>query len=317
MAIQFITGKSIVGLKAETTSGTFAAPIAGDYDVLFHELSPIEFDYGMNRQGKPADGSINMSQSKSGRVTGTFTAKSRLLYTGDENTAPNQAKIWKTAGLVESGGTTVPVVYTFDGSAPCDTLSATATELNCGSSAAGIDCKLRGIQTEMVISAPGVGQEITCDYTFSGAYEAEVDNASPIKVLTGTDTGACEKLLDYTFSIGGQAFTLHNYTLTLGNTVSQVPDPSKNGGVFQYKVTATDCKLACQVQKIDLATSGLPSDIIADTIFNPILITSTNGHWDISITDANLVSRKDADAEGLVAEDLEIEVRAFTLTQKD
>ena len=135
--------------------------------------------------------------------------------------------------------------------------------------------------------------------------------------MTGTDTGACEKLLGYTFTVGGQAFTLHNFTITLGNTVSQVPDPSKSGGVFQYKITATDCKLACQVQKIDLTTSTLPSDIIADTVFNPISLSSSTGHWDISITVANLVSRKDADAEGLVAEDLEFEVRAFTLTQKD
>lgn len=316
MADQFLTNRKIVGFKAESTSGTYNAPLAADFNILMFDVS-CEIDYGMTRQGVPANGNLTSPQSKSGIIMGTLTGKTRLEYTGDENTAPKQAKLWNAVGLVESGGTTVPVVYTYDGTAPCGTLSAIDSDVNCGSSPASIDTKLRGIQGEMVISAPNVGAEITCDYTFNGAYEGEVDNASPIVALQGLETGACEKLLGHVFTVGGQTFKLHNFTITLGNTVSQVPDPSKTGGLFQYKVTATDCKLACQVEKIDLTTSGLPSDIIGDTVFNPITIVSSTGHWDISITDANLSSKGNVDAEGIVAETLEFEVRAFTLTQKN
>lgn len=315
MAEQFLTGNRIVGFKAETTAGTFNAPLAADFNIEMYELAPAEWDYHFNKQGKPANGNLTTAQSVSGMISAGFTGKTKLLYTGDENTAPTQAKLWNICGLVESGGTTVPVVYTYSGQAPCSAVSAIVSDLNCGSSPDGIDKKIRGIQANVSFNAPGVGQEITCDYTFTGAYETEVDNASSIKVLTGLDTGASEKLLGTVFSFGGVSYKLHSFTLDLGNTVSMVPDPAKSGGIFQYKVTGTEAKLTCQVQKIDLTTSTLNADTIADTVFNPIAITGT--HWDFSITDANIVSRKDGDAEGIVTEELEFEVRAFTLTQKD
>lgn len=311
---QFLTQNRIVGFIAEPTAGTFEAPLAANFDVEMFDLTPIEWDYGFNRQGVPANGNLTQAQSKSGMIKGTFSGKTRLQYSGDQAVAPKQAKLWSIAGLQESG-VGVQTIYTYAGIAPCNAVSAIVSDIECGSTPGAIDNKGRGIQAEMVINAPGVGQEVTCDYTFNCAYETEVDNAAPIRTLTGIDTGACAKLLNTTFSFGGNTYILHSFSLALGNTVSMIPDPSKTGGVFQYKITATDAKLTCQVQKIDIATSGIPADTIADTVFNPILISMAN--WDISITDANLLNPKDADAEGVLAQDLEFEVRAFTLTQKD
>ena len=314
MAGQYIVGQKVVGFKEETTAGTYNAVSASDFDILMFEVTPIEWDYHMNKQGKPANGKLTTAQSKSGIITGGFTGKTRLQYSGDQGVAPNQGKLLTTTGLVESGSGS-QIVYTYDGSSTCTTLSVLQSDTDCGSAPAGIDKSIRGVQSDLVISAPGVGQEITTDYTFAGAYEDEDDNASPITSLSGVDTGDTEKLLSTVFTLGGQTYILHNFTIALGNTVSMIQDPSKNGGVFQYKVTNTDCKFTAQVQKLDLTTYGLNDDVIADTVFNPITIAGT--HWDFTITDANIISRKDGDAEGIIAEDLELEVRAFTMTQND
>ena len=216
MAGQFITQNRIVGFKAESTAGTYNAPTATDFDIEMFELSGVEFDYHYNRQGKPAKGNLTQAQSKSGMITATFSGKTRLQYTGDETVRPTQAKLWNVVGLSEAGGDGVSqAVYTYDGTAPCDTVSAIVSDLNCGSSPVYIDNKVRGIQAEMVINAPGIGQEITCDYTFSGAYEGEADGASPIKALQGLDTGASEKLLGTTFTVDGQAFIINSFTVEI------------------------------------------------------------------------------------------------------
>jgi len=316
MADGYLTGNRIIGLKKETTPGTYNAPLAADFNIEFFELAPAEWDYHFNRQGKPASGNLAQAQSKSGMISAGFTGKTLLEYTGDQAVSPAQAKLWEACGLVESGVGT-QTVYTYDGTAPCSALSALVTDLNCGAAPSGIDKKIRGVQADVVFNFPDVGQEITCDYTFAGAYEDEVDNASSIKVLTGVDTGGAEKLLDRVFTFGGNTYRLYSGSLALGNTVSMRKDPNATGGIFKYGVTGTDCKLTAVVEKIDVATSGLNQDVIDDTVFNPINLTTANGHWDFAITDANLVARKDGDAEGYVTEELEFEVRAFTLTQKD
>ena len=311
---EYGTQNRIVGFNAEGTSGTYDAPIAADFDVTMYELSALEWDYGMNRQGKPATGDLTNAQSKSGIISGTFTGKTTLDYTGAQGTAPNQGKLFIAAGLVESGAAT-QIVYTYNGTQPCGTLSAIVSDLDCGAAPVSIDKMARGIAPNLVFNFPAPGQEVTCDWTFSAAYGGETDNAAPIKVLTGLDTGASEKLDSPSFSFGDVTYILQSASLDMGNSVTMIKDPDKLGNIFKYKVTGSDPKFTCSVIKQDVATSTIPTDIIGDTVFNPINISGA--HWTFSITDANLISAKDGDAEGTVSEELEFEVRAFTLTQAD
>jgi len=315
--MEYGTQNSILGIKAEAVAGTFLAPTAPDFDIVFYELGMLEWDNNFNRQGKPADGSGNQAQSHSAKTTGSFAGKTILLYSGDETVAPAVGKVLIAGGLYETGGATVPIVYNYDGTLPCGTLSGIRSDLTCGTSPSSIDKKARGMVPDLVFTWGGVGQEVTIDCAFSCGWGGETDNAGPIKVVTSPD-GAGEKLEDPLFTYGGVTYRISKATLALGATIAMVEDPddfANKRGVHKYKITSFDPKFTVTVEKVDLATANNVSDAQADTVFNPI--TLTGQHWDLEITDANLLNPKDEDGEGTLMETNEFEVRAFTLTQKD
>ncbi|MCK5023240.1 MAG: hypothetical protein KAS04_03645 [Candidatus Aenigmarchaeota archaeon] len=321
MDIELLTGNTIVGFKDEVVPGTFIEITAPDYNVVVHEPGKADVDYHTKKLGKPAIGSLITSQSKSGMRSVQFPGKVELKFSGDEEVAPVDSKIIASAGLVVAAPGGAPVTYTYSGLAPCATLSGIVTDLGCGSAPNAIDYKVAGIQSNLVIAGTGVLEEITLDYTFSGVDYDRVDNLTPIKVATGIDTGATEKLMGGGFTMGAQPYTLNSFSLDLGNTVSMVKDPSSvdaNGeynGIKKFKITATDCKLAINVKKIDIGTSGIPTKIIQDTILTDLKIDMV--HWDIEITECSIITAKDVDGDGIIMQDLEIEVKAFVMTQKN
>jgi hypothetical protein len=313
MATEYGTQNRIVGFKAESTAGTYNAPLAADFNIEAFDITTPEIDYSMANLGKPANGTLFEGQMRSGQYKVSLTAKTALTHSGDETVVPAVGKLLESAGLVKSGGTTVPIVYTYDGSMPCNGLSAIVSDMNCGSSAVSVDRKVRGIQSNLVISAGGIGQEVALEFSMSGGFEDEVDNAAPIKALQGLDE-LREKFLETVFTVDGQAYIPLSFSLDLGNTVSFIGDPNKEGGVNKARITAKAGKLTVPVYKIDLATSGLPTSILTDEKFSAVKFAMK--YYDLEITDANLSGRKDGDGEGTVTEELEFQVRGFTLTAK-
>ena len=307
------TQNRIVGFINEGTTGTYTPVTAASFNIEFFELSVIEWDYHFSKKGKPANGNLTTAASKSGMITGGFTGKTELINSGVAGVAPNQGILFKIVGLVESIITDTSVTYAYDGSMPCETVSCLGNDMTCGTTPTAIEKKGRGIQGNLKIGAANVGEEVICEYTFSAAYESEADGAAPIRALQGLDAGVAPKLAQGGFVIGTTPFILQSFGLDLGNSVTLRKDPSKNGGVYQYQVTGTECKLTVGVEKQAITTSGLVADTIADTTFNPITIPL--GDWTLTITDANISSRKDGESEGLISEELEFEVRAFTLVQ--
>jgi hypothetical protein len=310
---EYGTQNRIVGFKAESTAGTYAAPLAADFNIEAFDITTPEIDYSMANLGKPANGTLFEGQMRSGQYKVTMTAKTALTHSGDATDAPAVGKLLESAGLIKSGGTTVPVVYTYDGSMPCNGLSAVVSDMNCGSAAVSVDRKVRGIQSNLVISAGGIGQEVALEFSMSGGFEDEADNAAPIKALQGLDE-LREKFLETVFTIDGQAYIPLSFSLDLGNSVSFIGDPNKEGGVLKSRITGKAGKLTVPVYKIDLATSGLPASILTDETFSAVKFAMK--YYDLEITDANLSARKDGDAEGIVSEELEFQVRGFTLTAK-
>jgi len=313
MATEYGTQNRIVAFKAEGTAGTYNAPLAADHNIEIYDVATPEIDYGMANLGNPANGSLHEGQMRSGQYKVTFSGKAPLTHSGDATVEPTIGKLLVSAGLIKSGGGADPVVYTFDGSMPCGGISAIVSDMNCGSTPAAVQRKVRGIQSNLVISAGGIGQEVGCEFTFSGAFEEESDNAAPIKVLQDLDE-LREKFLETVFTVDGQAYIPLSFSLDLGNAVSFIGDPNKEGGVLKARITGKAAKLTVPVYKIDLATSGFPADMVADSVFSSVKFAGK--YYDLEITDANLSSRKDGDAEGIVSEELEFQVRGFTLTAK-
>ena len=316
MSGEFTAGNRIAGFKVETSPGTYEAPIAADYNIIGHDVDSLSFDRNASRLGKPAIGNLNQQQSLSGMLTGSFNFQTHLTHSGDHTVSPALKKLLEASGLFEkTDGISGEKYFEYDGTQPCGSLSAIVSEINCGTTPNAIDTKGRGCVPNLTIEGSGVGEQISLSFEISAAYEDEVDNAAPIKAITGADDGDVEKLLGTVFTIGGQAFVIHNYTLTMNAEVSPIPDPSKNGGVARYKITGFDPILSAQVQMLDIATSDLVDSSIDDTKFTEI--TLTGKYWDIEITDGNIRAMPKGDADGILTNELEIEVRAFKLRQKD
>ena len=193
-------------------------------------------------------------------------------------------------------------------------LSVVVSELNCGTAPAAVQAKGRGASCNLVINGAGVGQELDCTFEFSCAKESEVDNATPIKALTGIDTGPTEKLLGTVVTIGAQTFIMHNFNLNHNNSVSKIDDPSKTGGVFQFKVKEADPVLTMSLQMIDLATSGIPAAVMNDTDFTNITIGGV--YFDLIVTEGNIRKNTKGEADSIITNEIEIEVRKYKLMQK-
>lgn len=316
MATHFTVGNRIFAVKEESTAGTFETPVASDYNIVGFDVEALNFEKNGTRLGKPASGNLNQTRTRSGKITGSTTIKTALHHSGDESVKPNIDKLLKASGLTQDATVLGNIRYTYDGTQPCSTLSLVVTELNCGSAPSGVTAKGRGCVPALTIEAPGVGEQFALSFEMSAAYEGEEDVASPIKALTGVDDDVyTEKLLNSVFTIGGQAFVMHNATLSLNPTISPVDDPDKPGGVLFYRITGFDPVLTASVQMLDLETSDLPDNVIDDVIISSITIAGK--YYDFEIIDGNIRNAPKGEAEGIVTNELEIEVRKFTMTQKD
>ena len=317
MAGEFSNGNRIVAVVEEDTAGTFKDPQASDYNISFYDAGSMSFDKGVTRMGKPAQGNLGQAQSLSGLITATgVSLKAELKHSGDKAVTPALDKLFRNAGLkkvVEA--VTGNISYKYDGTQPCTALSVVSSEINCGSSPSAVISKGRGGAVNMTINGTGVGAQVDVTFELSCAYEGEVDSSSPIKALTGEDAGDVEKLLNTTFTLDGTTYILHNYSLNMNNTVNQVVDSSKNGGVLKYKVQESDPVLTASVQMVDLASSGLPDLVIDDDKLTDGVIAGK--YFDIVMTDYNVRTDTKGDAEGIITNELEIEIRAFELVLKE
>ncbi len=314
----YITGNNIIGLKEEASFGTYVDPVAGtDFNICMKELGTPEINYNYNRSGNCANGNIMPSQTKSGKASFQVTGQTHLQYSGDETVAPKNGLLFRSAGFVESGGDALPIVYTYDGSVVPDIgLSLIMSIIKRGSSPASIDVTAAGIQSNMVISAGGVGEEVVCEHTLQGAFVGEVDNADPVKTLSGTDTGVTSKFLGGNLTMGSVTYVIQSFSLDLGNSIAMVNDPGSNKGLLGQQVTAADPTFTFSAQKLPLSTTDQITDVENDTVFTDLSLTL--GNWTLTIPDGNFKSKPtDSDLEGIVGQDFEIEAREIVLTQAD
>lgn len=315
MAGQFTSTNRIVAVKEETSPGVFQEMAQADYKIEFLDAETMDFDFNPERPGKVARGDMAEGQSFSTfrQLTG-YTLNTLWRHDGLENTFPTIDPLLKAAGLIGEvvGG---KARYSFKGIQPCKTFSIQSTELNCGETPDGIMTQARGCVPNLVISADGIGQQVKLGFEVVGAYENELDVANPIRTLEGYATGATEKLMNTTFQIGATPFILHSYNLNLNNNTVIVPDPSKPGCIYQGKVVGADPVLTATVQMIDLATSGLDDALAGDLVFDNITINGLG--WDIVITEGNIRNLTKGDADNIMTQELEIELRRFHFEKKE
>ena len=314
---QFTGANRIVGVKEESVFGTYCAPTADDYDIELYDAAALSFARNPVRLGKPAVGNLMQGRSKTGKIDMTgYSLKCALKHSGDPTVTPKLDKFFRAAGLWPTRGEDNRIVYVYDGTQPCQTLSIDVTEFNCGKNPDAITRKGRGAVANMVITGSGVGELIDATFELSMAYEDEVDNPGAVKVLAAQDGGQPEKLLGVTFSINGKFYCLHSYTLNLNNEIAEVPDPSKPGGIYQHKVVGSDPTLTCSVQQLTLANSGLLELVRNDLDTDAERVVIKGRAFDIIIDLANIRNQTTGDAAGINTDELEIEIRSLKIALK-
>jgi len=317
MGGQFTGANRIIGVKAETVPGTYNAPQASDYDIEFYDAAALSFNRNPVTLGKPAVGNLMKGRSKTGKVEMTgYSLKCALKHSGNPVIVPKLDKMFLAVGLWRSIGPNGEVVYMYDGTQPCQTLSIDVSEFNCGRNPDVITRKGRGAVANMTITGSGVGELLEATFELSMAREAELDNPGAVKILAGQDGGQPEKLLGVAFTLNGKAYCLHNFTLSLNNEISEVPDPSKSGGIYQFKVVGSDPVLNATVQQLTLSESELMDIIEKDLDTDAETIVIAGRGFDIVIDKANLRNQTTGDAGGINTDDLEFEVRGFKIVLK-
>jgi len=318
MGGQFTGANRVAAVVSETTAGTYKAPQPSDYDIEFYDVSALSFERNPVRLGKPAVGNLMQGRSKVGKMSATgYALKCALKHSGNATQVPKLDKLFLAAGMWRQIGPSGEVVYFYDGTQPCQTLSVDVTEFNCGRNPDAIAARGRGAVANMVINGSGVGELLDVTFELSMAYETEEDAVTYTKVLTGQDGGQPEKLLGVVFTINDVPYCLHNFTLNMNNEIAEVADPSKSGGLYQYKVVGSDPTLTASVQQLTLSESQLMTLLANDLDTDAEEVVISGRGFDILIDKANIRNLSIGDASGINTNELEIEVRSFKLVLKD
>jgi hypothetical protein len=319
MGGQFTGANRVVAVVPETEAGVYNAPSPSDYDIEFYDAAALSFERNPVRLGKPAVGNLMQGRSKVGKVSATgYAVKCALKHSGDATQTPKLDKLFRSAGLWKrTAGVGGAIEYYYDGTQPCQTLSVDVTEFNCGRNPDAIVSKGRGAVSNMVINGSGIGELLDVTFELSMAHEAELDATNYTKVLTGQDGGQPEKLLGVVFTINDKAYCLHNFSLNMNNEVAEVADPSKSGGIYQYKVVGSDPTLTVSVQQLSLSESDFMHLLAQDLDTDAETVTIAGRAYDIVIDKANIRNLSIGDAGGINTNELEIEVRGFKLVLKN
>lgn len=299
--------------KEEVTNGTYNAPIGADFDVITKTLADVAWDDGHDNGVDQADGTFIMSKSESGQKSGSVQFACDMKWSGDALTAP---KWWnrylKFCGFSITTGAT-PAVAEYDGTPTCKTTSLLIPYWQCDGT--GTADRLAGAYGAVEIGADAVGATIRPSFTFTGKNAGGVSLASGEKLTpVGVDTTDCEKWIGSTFTLGGYAYKVWSWNLSIQGDVQMLVDPSDDTGIAYAHMVGANPQLSMTVTREPIATVDPRSDVMSDTVYSGV--TFGLKHFDIECTSAQLTEVTNSVNNESATYDFTVKVDKVKLTQK-
>ncbi len=228
-----IMDNRVVGLKLETTAGTFIAPEFNfrARDVKFSE-SVEEY------VRKNAVGDHGYDASVMGRQAATCSFAIDLAGSGTAGTAPAWRAALLGAGWVETDGV-ADVKYTLSKAADCKTVSIEVRDLFCSDSLQQT-IRIAGAKASSKIILDNVGAPLRLELEFKGKLVSVTDE-TPVFPTLAADI-VPPPVLGTAVSVGGVSQNLDKVEIDIGEDVQTRTSPAESTGWIHSYISARETK---------------------------------------------------------------------------
>lgn len=281
--------------------GTAETLTSTDFDVRARDVEITPNTPVDDEAAKIANGNHAETESLSGAQSAQVTVSVPLHGSGTVSTAPKYAKMLNACGIDSVTYTTTGIGFVRRKSKDCAPLTIWVQEQRVGTNET-LTHKVKGAVGDLTLSVDGIGGAIMLNFTFTGAYQGEVEGLA-LLTLTGADTTLGEKLLNTALTFGGDSLRISSFSYALGNNVQPVIDQSDATGYAYYYISASQPRLSINPLKISPATKDIYSEYKNETT-QTALVTMQN--FTLKVPVAQIISPAQAAREGLAAWDLNI-----------
>lgn len=316
---KFYSGLDFLVCKKEVTAGTPVALADADFDVQVIKDS-IEFtpDVAIDDENSArATGEHKENDSVTGIVTATIAFNVRYNWGGAVNTSPNFNKLLHACGLKETSLTTTGIKFEPLASEDRETITIGYYQKEVASSPSYKEFIMAGCVGNVIIGAEGVGMPVIMQFTFTGKITTfGADQASPPTEDTANlDTAVPEKMLGTATTFNSVGICLTNFQLDSGNVVSPIQCQDDSRGIESHFISERHPRLTFDPQTnkqsildncgIWTAGTGVPFEIQ----FSPDSPAAGDSHLKIIAPVCQILTKAEAEAEGLRTEDINLKVR--------
>ena len=294
MAVEapLLTRQRIFAARVETTTGT--PETLGAADAAFNAFNH-SYRTTIARNRREGQSSVSQLPQVSGARIGEITVETDLVGSGGAG-QPAWGALLKAASFVESGG-----VYSFV------TGSASYTTLTAGFYQDGRFKNIAGAAADLVIRG-SAGNPVRSFWRIRGSHQPP----TAVALITPTyPTTLPPRLASATFTIGGTAYKLGSFELTLGNVLAPREDASKVSGIHSFAVTDADTTFRCSIEATAFSTHDFYADHLAGTEAALSLVIGTAANNTITIAAPKMQLAEppeDEDADGILRDALQFQL---------
>lgn len=296
------TNLDYIACKDESTPGTAEALADANFDIRAHDIQ-ISLNYAVDDDNsKHATGDHTEAESVPGAQSATLTFWTYLAWGGAVDTAPNQAKLWKACGAVETAYGVTGIEWNPESANDNNTMTFFLYRKERGGTPAALTFKMAGAVGNCKIGADGIGASHKCMYEFQGKLTEIEDTANgALLSLTSPDTTVSEKLIGCPFTVGGTTLSISSFELDFGNEIQGQTNQNdaSNTGYDYFAITARRPRFSCNPYQ-QLAANFDVHNIFTNSTVGALSLATADStpHFTISAPRAQMLPPGVSDREG-------------------
>ena len=297
----------VVGIETETTNGTLIPVV---YNIPTYDETLITPARTYSQQGRLTGRKSNPSHTFVGAKAGTASFATDLLGSGDATQQPNIKKILTASGFLYTGGGTANT-YLLDGTTPCETLSYTTTQYECGTAPKGDTQNLIGAVPNVTIAGETVGSEIKITVELTGSLTHNTSDTTTLYEYAGLDTASPLKFMGGLYTLGGTALDIQSFSLGLNPTIAARMDATNTvTNIAKHSITdLVGRQLTISYIKPLLSVTDWATEFDAETIYSTLVIEMLSAAGDkgkLTFTNCQVVDWGDTKGDSNIFTDCTI-----------
>lgn len=230
----FLEDKVTIGVKAETTAGTVAAPVSGDYNI---RAGGVNYDHTIAEYArKYASGNHSNDKSIMGKQTGSFSFYVDLAEGTAINVGNPVLKLLQACGVLDTVMTTTGVKYTPYTPYDVKTVTVDVVEKDEGVSPVQTVMRFAGCMGNCRLNLQEVGQPMRLEFDMQGKLVDIFDRAFGSIIAPTFISVEPTRVLSATITRGAIVQGVETFTLDLGNDLQMKTDAADGTGVGHFYI---------------------------------------------------------------------------------